>query len=114
MGSVRHCPFIFITDITKTMDDNLDRQIQDIINQTKAASTQDDKTQKVARLVVLLVKIEKELKTVNQTLHKLLEHQLKHNPNSHLLPEIEQKLQTVERLTIKIQKARLNLNYHFI
>lgn len=96
------------------MNEDLDRQIQDIINQTKAAQEQEDKTQKIARLIILLCKIERELSTVNKTLHNLLEHHIKHNPNSHLLPQIEQKLQTVERLTTKIQKARLNLNYHFI
>lgn len=96
------------------MNEDLDKQIQDIINQTKTATTQDDKTQKVARLVILLTKIEKELKTVNKTLYKLLNHHMKHNPNSPLLGEIEIKLQTVERLTTKIQKARLNLSFYFI
>lgn len=73
-----------------------------------------EKEAKVANLIVLLVKIEKELTTVNETLTKLRSHQLRNNPNSPLLSQIDEKLNTVERLTSRIVKARLNLNYHFV
>ena len=87
---------------------NLNKQIEE----AKAAA--ETKEEKIARLIILLRKIESELETVNKTLVNLLEHTLKYNPNSPLLGEIETKLQTVERLTLKIRKSRLNLNVHFI
>jgi multidrug resistance efflux pump len=74
----------------------------------------EEKTVKVARLIILLIKIEKELNTVKATLLKLKNHQQKYNQNSHLSEQIDQKLATVENLLAKIRKARLNLNYYFI
>ncbi|WP_019506509.1 hypothetical protein [Pleurocapsa sp. PCC 7319] len=74
----------------------------------------EEKTVKVARLIILLIKIEKELATVKATLTKLQNHQKKYNKNSRLSEQIEQKIATVERLSAKISKARLNLNYYFI
>ncbi|MEM6614352.1 MAG: chromosome segregation protein SMC [Cyanobacteria bacterium P01_C01_bin.72] len=74
----------------------------------------EEKTVKVARLIILLIKIEKELATVKETLAKLQKHQQKYNKDSHLSVQIEQKIETVNRLSAKISKARLNLNYYFI
>lgn len=74
----------------------------------------EEKTVKVARLIILLIKIEKELATVKETLAKLQSHQQKYNQNSQLSEQIEQKIATVNRLSAKISKARLNLNYYFI
>lgn len=74
----------------------------------------EEKTVKVARLIVLLIKIEKELATVKETLAKLQKHQRKYNKDSQLASQIEQKIATVNRLSDKIGKARLNLNYYFI
>ncbi|MEM8829100.1 MAG: chromosome segregation protein SMC [Cyanobacteria bacterium P01_G01_bin.19] len=74
----------------------------------------EEKTVKVARLIILLIKIEKELATVKETLAKLQNHQEKYNNSSELSAQIEQKMATVNRLSAKISKARLNLNYYFI
>ena len=74
----------------------------------------EEKTVKVARLIILLIKIEKELATVKSTLIKLKNHQLKYNKNSLLAEQIDRKIATVNRLSAKIRKARLNLNYYFI
>ncbi|MGL6341277.1 MAG: chromosome segregation protein SMC [Waterburya sp.] len=74
----------------------------------------EEKTVKVARLIILLIKIEKELATVKETLAKLQMHQQKYNKDSQLAEQIEQKIATVNRLSAKISKARLNLNYYFI
>ena len=74
----------------------------------------EEKTVKIARLIILLIKIEKELATVKATLDKLQNHQQKYNNNSQLSEQIEQKIGTVNRLSEKISKARLNLNYYFI
>lgn len=74
----------------------------------------EEKTVKVARLIILLIKIEKELATVKETLTKLKSHQEKYNKNSQLSEQIDEKIETVNRLSAKISKARLNLNYYFI
>ncbi|MGV2826436.1 chromosome segregation protein SMC [Myxosarcina sp. GI1(2024)] len=74
----------------------------------------EEKTIKVARLIILLIKIEKELNTVKSTLVKLQNHQVTYNKNSELSSQINQKIATVDRLLGKISKARLNLNYYFI
>ena len=74
----------------------------------------EEKTVKVARLIILLIKIEKELATVKETLAKLQKHQRKYNQDSQLSGQIDRKIDTVNRLSAKISKARLNLNYYFI
>lgn len=74
----------------------------------------EEKTVKVARLIILLIKIEKELATVKATLMKLKSHQEKYNKNSQLSSQIDEKIETVNRLSAKISRARLNLNYYFI
>lgn len=90
--------------------EDINKYITSIQQETVA----EEKTIKVARLIILLIKIEKELSIVKTTLTKLQNHQQKFNKNSQLSGEIEQKLATVERLSAKIRKARLNLNYYFI
>ncbi|MEY2858500.1 MAG: hypothetical protein RLZZ74_2813 [Cyanobacteriota bacterium] len=91
--------------------------MEDINNYISAIQQEivaEEKTVKVARLIILLIKIEKELATVRETLAKLQMHQQKYNQNSQLSEQIEQKIATVNRLSAKISKARLNLNYYFI
>ncbi len=88
--------------------------INNYITSIQQETVAEEKTVKVARLIILLIKIEKELSTVKTTLTKLQNHQQKYNKSSQLEEQIEQKLATVERLSAKIRKARLNLNYYFI
>ncbi|NJL52961.1 MAG: chromosome segregation protein SMC [Hydrococcus sp. SU_1_0] len=91
--------------------------MEDINNYISAIQQEivaEEKTVKVARLIILLIKIEKELATVRETLAKLQMHQQKYNQDSQLSEQIEQKIATVNRLSAKISKARLNLNYYFI
>jgi phage terminase small subunit len=91
--------------------------MEDINNYISAIQQEivaEEKTVKVARLIILLIKIEKELATVKETLAKLQMHQQKYNQDSQLSEQIEQKIATVNRLSAKISKARLNLNYYFI
>ncbi len=90
--------------------DNINNYITSIQQEIVA----EEKTVKVARLIILLIKIEKELTTVKSTLVKLQSHQQKYNKQSQLSEQIEQKIATVDRLSAKIRKARLNLNYYFI
>ncbi|NJK55627.1 MAG: chromosome segregation protein SMC [Pleurocapsa sp. SU_5_0] len=91
--------------------------MEDINNYISAIQQEivaEEKTVKVARLIILLIKIEKELATVKETLAKLQNHQQKYNQDSQLSAQIEQKIATVNRLSAKISKARLNLNFYFI
>ncbi len=90
--------------------DNINNYITSIQQEIVA----EEKTVKVARLIILLIKIEKELTTVKSTLVKLQNHQQKYNKQSQLSEQIDQKIATVDRLSAKIRKARLNLNYYFI
>lgn len=90
--------------------DNINNYITSIQQEIVA----EEKTVKVARLIILLIKIEKELTTVKSTLVKLQSHQQKYNKQSQLSEQIDQKIATVDRLSEKIRKARLNLNYYFI
>jgi formyltetrahydrofolate synthetase len=100
---------VLITHISKFMED-----INNYISAIQQEIVAEEKTVKVARLIVLLIKIEKELTTVKETLAKLQKHQQKYNQDSQLAAQIEQKIATVNRLSAKISKARLNLNYYFI
>lgn len=88
--------------------------INNYISSIQQEVVAEEKTVKVARLIILLIKIEKELVTVKETLDKLQKHQKKYNKDSQLSAQIEQKIATVNRLAAKISKARLNLNYYFI
>lgn len=90
--------------------DNINNYITSIQQEIVA----EEKTVKVARLIILLIKIEKELTTVKSTLVKLQNHQQRYNKQSQLSEQIDQKIATVDRLSAKIRKARLNLNYYFI
>jgi hypothetical protein len=68
---------------------------------------------KLARLRILLVKIEQELNTVQASLNNIKNCQQESNPDSPLLPQIDVKLYLIEQLLYKIRKVRLNLNYYF-
>ena len=88
--------------------------ISDYLESIKQETVAEERTVKVARLIILLIKIEKELNTVKSTLLKLQNHQKKYKKDSPLAGQIVQKIQTVEQLLEKIRKARLNLNFYFI
>lgn len=81
------------------------------INSSK--STGEKLEVKVARLIVLLNSIEEQLKTVEITLEKLWDMAYK-NHNEDLKTSAREKLDRVKDITLKIQKAKLNLNYHLI
>ena len=87
--------------------------ISNYLNFIQQEIAAEEKTVKVARLIILLIKIEKELYTVKTTLGKLKSQEKADiKPNSQ--NTVDQKLATVEKLLDKIRKARLNLNYYFI
>lgn len=88
--------------------------ISDYITSIQQETVAEEKTVKVARLIILLIKIEKELTTVKSTLLKLRSHQDKYKKDSALTQQVEQKINTVEQLLKKIRQARLNLNFYFI
>jgi hypothetical protein len=67
---------------------------------------------KAAKLIVLLNKIEEQLTTVKITLEHLQEVGCKTN-NENLKSNAQDKLSKINELTLKIQKARLNLSYTF-
>lgn len=89
--------------------DNLNNYLTSIQQEIIA----ENKTVKVAKLIILLIKIEKELNTVKSNLLKL-KNQQQYLDNLALAEQVNQKISTVEQLLNKIRKARLNLNYYFI
>ena len=84
----------------------------DYFKSIQESTNQSEKREKVARLIVLLHNIDRELTTVQQSLTKLKFHA--ESNDTDMLCKIEQKLKTVSRLQTKIRASRLNLNYHFI
>ena len=74
----------------------------------------EEKTVKLARLIILLIKIEKELNKVKTNLVRLQKHQQKYETNSSIEDQIRHKIEAVDNLLAKIRKARLNLNFYFI
>ena len=88
--------------------------ISDYLASIQQETVAEERTVKVARLIILLIKIEKELNTVKSTLLKLQIHQQKYKNDSPLANQINHKVSTVEQLLEKIRKARLNLNFYFI
>ncbi|VEP18922.1 conserved hypothetical protein [Hyella patelloides LEGE 07179] len=88
--------------------------ISDYLTSIQQETVAEEKTVKVAKLIILLIKIEKELNTVKSTLLKLQTHQRKYKKDSSLAEQITRKINTVEQLLEKIRKARLNLNFYFI
>ncbi len=74
----------------------------------------EEKTVKLARLIILLIKIEKELNKVKSNLVRLKSHQKKFEKDSRLEDQILHKIEAVDTLLAKIRKARLNLNFYFI
>lgn len=87
--------------------------INNYLNSIQQEIVAEEKTVKVARLIVLLLKIEKELYTVKTSLGQL---QANQDATNQLDSQqtVTGKLATVEMLLAKIRKARLNLNYYFI
>lgn len=88
--------------------------ISDYITSIQQETVAEEKTVKVARLIILLTKIEKELTTVKSTLLKLQDHHHKYKKESPLTQQVEHKISTVDHLLKKIRQARLNLNFYFI
>ena len=88
--------------------------INNYLNFIQQENIAEEKTVKVARLIILFIKIEKELYTVKITLNKLKKHHQECDRNPDLVEQVNKKLETVEQLLDKIRKARLNLNYYFI
>lgn len=87
--------------------------INNYLNSIQQEIVAEEKTVKVARLIVLLLKIEKELHTVKTSLSQLQgDKEVANQSNSQ--HTVDGKLATVEMLLAKIRKARLNLNYYFI
>lgn len=87
--------------------------INNYLNSIQQEIVAEEKTVKVARLIVLLLKIEKELYTVKTSLGQLQANQDSTNQLDSQ-QTVTGKLATVEMLLAKIRKARLNLNYYFI
>ncbi len=88
--------------------------ISDYLTSIQQEVVAGEKTVKVARLIILLIKIEKELNAVKSTLVKLQNHQQNYKKDSPLAGQINRKLDSVNELLEKIRKARLNLNFYFI
>ncbi len=88
--------------------------ISDYLTSIQQEVVAGEKTVKVARLIILLIKIEKELNAVKSTLVKLQNHQQNYKKDSPLTGQINRKLDSVNELLEKIRKARLNLNFYFI
>ena len=88
--------------------------ISDYLTSIQQEVVAGEKTVKVARLIILLIKIEKELNAVKSTLVKLQNHQQNYKKDSPLTSQINRKLDSVNELLEKIRKARLNLNFYFI
>ena len=87
--------------------------INNYLNSIQQEIIAEEKTVKVARLIILLIKIEKELHTVKNSLgHLKSEGKVERSSNSG--NALDSKLATIEMLLDKIRKARLNLNYYFI
>ena len=94
--------------VTNFMDN-----ISNYLNFIQQEIVAEKKTVKVARLIILLIKIEKELYTVKNTLSQLQSNE-EAESKSDSQNTVKGKLATVEMLLDKIRKARLNLNYYFI
>lgn len=70
-----------------------------------------NQTEKAQRLMVLLGKIEEEMANIGATLLKLEKLLPTDDPK---LTEVKAKVARLEELTLKVKKARLNLNFFFI
>ena len=102
------------------MDDNtfesIRNQVERAIGEYHQTQEETAKQQKIARLIILLTKIEKELATVKITLAKL-EGVYINRTNKQAqftLANIQSKQRQLDDLALKVKKARLNLNYTFI
>ena len=69
---------------------------------------QQEKNQRIARLIVLLNKLETELTNIQTTLYKM------GADKPELQPVITEKLTKLQPLLEKVRKARLNLNFSFL
>ena len=94
---------------TKFMED-----INNFLTSIQQEVVAEDKTVKVARLIILLNRIEKELNIVKTNLIKFKNQQQKYKRDSPLGEKVDQKIDSIDNLLDKIRKARLNLNFYFI
>lgn len=69
--------------------------------------------ERIARLVIVLNNIEKELSKIETTLENLIQVGFMKG-NESIVDLACEKLSKVQSLTLKIQQARLNLSYYFI
>lgn len=101
------------------MDNNLNnikKEIENfynIANSTNKSLDKESAEQKSAKLITLLVKIEKELATIENITEKIWDNAYKNN-NEYIKQKASERLDSIKTLRIKITKARLNLNYTFI
>lgn len=73
----------------------------------------EERQEKVERLITILGQIDTQLSILETTLHKLWEHSRRTNNEANMRRSTE-KLQTLERLRYKVNKARLELNISFL
>lgn len=93
-----------------------DKDIQNLINQAnqiKSKNPSEERSVKIAKLIVTLTKLETEFAKVINTLTKLKEIQIKEN-NLELANQISEKIEMTKSLKSKITKSKLNINYYFI
>lgn len=66
---------------------------------------------KVAKLIILLNKIEEQLNIIETTLDKLIETR---GVSTHIVSQAIGKKDKIEALRLTVQRARLNLNYNLL
>ena len=84
----------------------------DYIKSIQESNSESERTERVARLIVLLHKMDKEFNTIQKALTKLKLQAEQTNPG--MLSRIEERIEKVSRLQTKLRASRLTLNYHFI
>jgi hypothetical protein len=84
--------------------------ISDYLTSIQQETVAEEKTVKVARLIILLIKIEKELNTVKSTLLKLQNHQQAYKKDSPLAEQITQKINIFILFKSFLITTKLNVN----
>ena len=86
---------------------------QSATNVNAPLSNQETIKSRCAKLIILLVKIEQELNTLEKTVEGIW-HTGYINKNENVKRVASTNLQTIKRLQLKIRQAHLNLNYAFL
>lgn len=89
------------------------KKLQEAINRINKEKNKEIQIAKINNLVRLLIKIEKELETVNNNLAKLWEINTKAG-KSNFASQIATKMNEVDKLKEKVTKMRLNLNFYLL